>query len=429
MISILRLSLLVLVGVLILPVVASTDASNDSKLAPEEAHKNAQQLFHDYRNRLYQVRTIDKASGSKAAIGSAFAVAANGVLATNYHVVSKYILKPEKYSITVVDHADVVTEVTVIKLDVINDLALLQLPASTAKPVIRLAEHLPQQGESIFSLGNPRDLGMTVVPGTFNGITAYSVYDRVLFSGSINPGMSGGPVLNESGELIGVNVATSGNALSFLVPLNKLRKLINEPLDDDLRQQALSQLTRNQDLLMAKILASDWQTAPLGQAQVLAEMSDFISCWGESDTRPKEQFQQVFRRCRNSEYIYMAPDFYTGIYELEFYFYSTEKLSTWQFYRMLNDSFASVSAGNIASEDHVSEFNCRSDFVAEENSSKSKAVYCVREYRQYPGLYDVLFLAATISDSQSSLVSHYTLSGISQENAQKFLAKFLEVVL
>ena len=45
---------------------------------------------------------------------------------------------------------------------------------------------------------------------------------NILFSGSLNPGMSGGPTLNEQGSVIGVNVATSGNEISFLVPAQYL---------------------------------------------------------------------------------------------------------------------------------------------------------------------------------------------------------------
>ncbi|NVJ60061.1 MAG: trypsin-like peptidase domain-containing protein [Gammaproteobacteria bacterium] len=416
--------------------------------------QSAQDLFSNFADRLFQVRTIDRASGSKASIGSAFAVSASGVLATNYHVVSKYVIDPEKYRIEVLTSTDDILPISVVNIDVINDLALVKLDTFEL-PVLSLADTSPTKGEQIYSLGNPRDLGMTVVPGTFNGTTAHSYYDRILFSGSVNPGMSGGPVLNDKGEVVGVNVATSGNQLSFLVPLVKLQQLMrSEPVKNlNFKQLARTQLTNNQSQLMTELLSGNWKLSELGDATVPGEFTDFISCWGESDQARDVKFSQVFKRCRNSEYIYIAPDFYTGIFEMEFYWYSTTELTNWQFYRMLNDSFGSASAGNVSSEDHVTEFQCRDDFlkgkdkntdalsvgqqstndkttqISDNNSEVSKVVYCVREYKNYPGLYDALYLSASLNLKQKSLVSHYTLSGVSQANAESFLKRFMESVL
>ncbi len=397
--------------------------------AAAPAVADARQLFQNFQDRLYQIRTIDKASGSKASIGSGFSIAQNGKLITNYHVVSKFILHPEKYQLEALDHVNEVYMVKVLQIDVINDLALIELQGVESTPLLELAHEQPEKGEEIFSLGNPRDLGMTVVPGTFNGKTTHSYYDRILFSGSINPGMSGGPVLNREGKVIGVNVATSGNQISFLVPLEKLKQLVEfAPANDlPLSEQAYQQLKQNQQELMTHLFNANWEKVPLGDSKVVGELTDFISCWGESNQRKNEKFSEVYRRCKNSEYIYIAPDFYTGIIEMEFFWYQSQELTEWQFYKMLNDSFSNASAGNMASEDHVTEYNCTTDFVSREESPNiHKAVYCVREYKQFAGLYDVLFLSATINHKSHSLVSHYTLSGVEKAQAQKFLRRFME---
>ena len=51
------------------------------------------------------------------------------------------------------------------------------------------------------------DIGLTIVQGSFSGRLQRSLYDRLHFTGSINPGMSGGPALNAQGAVVGVNVA------------------------------------------------------------------------------------------------------------------------------------------------------------------------------------------------------------------------------
>ncbi|PWK53190.1 trypsin-like peptidase [Pleionea mediterranea] len=396
-----------------------------------QSTQDASQLFQSYQDRLFQIRTIDIASGSKASIGSGFAIDSEGTIATNYHVVSKYILHPDEYYLEALTFDKKKIPIDVISIDVVNDLALVKLDSPISKDFLSLAISEPQKGEQIFSLGNPRDLGMTVVPGTFNGRTAHSYYGRILFSGSVNPGMSGGPVINNKGEVIGVNVATSGNQISFLVPLDKLKQLLEtgKSSEESLSEQAYDQLKTNQNLLMQRLFEGQWQPMALGDAQVIGELTGFISCWGESNKRREEQFNEVYRRCKNSEYIYIAPDFYTGIIEMEFFWYESEKLSNWQFYKMLNDSFASASAGNMAGEEHVTEFSCDDEFVQSDNSKHiSKTIYCVREYKQFPGLYDVLFLSSTVNLQQKALVSHYTISGIEQKQAEQFLKRFMEQV-
>jgi S1-C subfamily serine protease len=407
----------------------SLQAAENAENQAIQVQADARQLFQNFQDRLYQIRTIDKASGSKASIGSGFSISHDGKLITNYHVVSQYILHPEKYHLEALDHNNQTHSLEVLQIDVINDLALIRLLDVELTPWLELAMEQPQKGEQIYSLGNPKDLGMTVVPGTFNGRATHSYYDRILFSGSINPGMSGGPVIDRFGKVIGVNVATSGNQISFLVPLSKLQKLLKTSDENNLalQQQAYQQLKLNQQQLMTHLFNGQWTTVPLGEARVIGEITEFISCWGESEQRKEEQFSEVYRRCRNSEYIYIAPDFYTGIIEMEFFWYQTSKLTDWQFYKMLSDSFSGASAGNVAGEEHVTEYQCTTDFIQKEQSEKLfKAVYCVREYKQFPGLYDVLYLSASIGPETKSLVSHYTLSGVEQQQAQEFLRRFME---
>ena len=102
-----------------------------------------------------------------------------------------------------------------------------------------------------------------MIPGTYNGITAHSVYERIHFSGSVNPGMSGGPVLNQSGQVIGVNVATAGNQLGFLVPLNRLTKFIVQPSTGAIKLASIdatiaAQLKANQAAIVGNLVKSVW---------------------------------------------------------------------------------------------------------------------------------------------------------------------------
>ena len=108
-------------------------------------------------------------------------------------------------------------------IDVANDLALVRVDHHD-QPFFEFDERavhgeLPK-GERLYSMGNPLDLGFTIVEGTYNGLVDRSYNERVHFSGALNPGMSGGPTVTAEGLVVGINVAKrmGGELVSFLVP-------------------------------------------------------------------------------------------------------------------------------------------------------------------------------------------------------------------
>jgi S1-C subfamily serine protease len=117
-------------------------------------------------------------------------------------------------------------ELKLLGLDVVRDLALLGAEQRVGEP-IRMSP-LPPRGAPIFAMGNPLDLGLSIAVGTNGGILNQTDDSRILFSGSLNPGMSGGPTFNDQGEAIGINVATARNDISFIVPSRFLTDLIEQ---------------------------------------------------------------------------------------------------------------------------------------------------------------------------------------------------------
>ena len=236
------------------------------------AEEQAEQLFNQLKPSLFQIKLIDKASGEKSSIGSGFQISKDGIIATNYHVVSSYALHPKKYRIEYLDSNGNTGLLALQSVDVINDLALVKRKIDAINNdgvrFFQLSENAPHKGEQLFSLGNPHDLGMIVVPGTYNGLKKESFNERIHFTGSINSGMSGGPVVNKEAEVVGINVATSGNSIGFLVPHDKLKNLYKDFLlspPESIEQQMATQLTANQNKLMTSILNSPWQAKTLGK--------------------------------------------------------------------------------------------------------------------------------------------------------------------
>lgn len=421
----------------------------------------AQQLYSAYQDSVFQIRLIELSSGSKGSIGSGFQISADGLIATNYHVVAGAVYHPDKYRLEYVDHQGKLGELQILAIDVVHDLALVQHAERSKSHFLQLSNRDVQQGEDIFSMGNPRDLGMTVVSGTYNGILERSYHERILFSGSINPGMSGGPALNVYGEVIGINVATAGNQLSFLVPVAELSRLLAEyqqkrasvsadgvtpllalsPSSNDFKADIAVQLQQNQALQMQSLLDSKWPTVEMGDVRVAGEMTRFMSCWGGSNNNDqKALYEVVYNTCFSEDRIYLADDFSTGLFNYEFYWLSTDKLNPWQFYSRYQNSLSGAVAVNQASEEHVTEFRCYSDFVAfgmladdsdsDEHSvapgpENWKATLCAREYKDYPDLYDLMYIAAWLDSNDKGLVSHFALAGVERSLGMEFLRKFV----
>ncbi|WJG07779.1 serine protease [Aliiglaciecola sp. LCG003] len=397
------------------------------------SQETAQNLFSQYRNALYQIQMIDKESGNKSSIGSGFRISDQGDIISNYHVISDYVYFPDKYRIQFLDANGNTGELTLKNFDVINDLSLLKIdPANTSGLYFDLAEKLPQQGSLVFSLGNPHDLGMIVVPGTFNGLKKNSFYQRIHFTGSINPGMSGGPAVNSLGQIVGVNVATAGNQIGFLIPLPKILALYQNHTElavSQYKQQLQKQLHNNQQDMVEQLLSSPWQYGVLGKARVPEKISDFISCWGGSNASEKNvRFLSVSNRCRIGEQLYLNNKLQIGEVEIEFEWLTSEELNAFQFHNFLSKKIAFTRPGNVAGENDVSNYRCNQDLVTNAHGVVQKSILCARAYKDFDDLYDVLYISASNNFETSSLISHFTLSAVSRESMNAFTKQFMDAV-
>ncbi len=162
-------------------------------------------------------------------IGSGFIVSDTGLIITNKHVVSE----GAEYKVITQDGKE--HEVTAIHRDPANDLAILETGATGYKPVTLGNSDGLKVGQFVIAIGTAlgefrHTVTTGVVSGLGRGITAGSAYegfverlDNVIQTdAAINPGNSGGPLLNASGEVIGVNVAVASGAenIGFALPVN-----------------------------------------------------------------------------------------------------------------------------------------------------------------------------------------------------------------
>lgn len=397
--------------------------------------EQAQAIFKQLAPSLYQIKLIDIASGEKTSIGSGFQISADGLIATNYHVISGFARHPEKFNMQYLDHLGNTGLLSLQSVDVVNDLAIIKRDVNEPMPFFVISQHPPKKGEELFSLGNPHDLGMIVVPGTYNGLKADSFNDRIHFTGSVNSGMSGGPVVNSKSEVVGINVATSGNQIGFLVPHDKLQTLFASYLStppENIKNQMAVQLAAYQSNLINTLLTADWQLKTLGDDQVQVPIIDlpYVRCWGNSNSDKKDAlYFTAIANCSLDEDMYIEGDFFTGNLDMEYRYMQAKELSDTKFYHLYSQKIARVRGNNKAGPDHVGDYQCHHDLVTpNHNEMTTKAIFCTRAYKDFPLLFDVMYLSASVDKENKALISYFNLTGVEQSNALLFTQRFMESI-
>lgn len=203
--------------------------------------------------------------GFKREKGSGVIISKEGHIVTNYHVVKR----ASHIEVTLNNRKEYLAEV--IGTDPASDLALLKIEANGLPFLIFGNSDLMNVGEWVLAIGNPFGLQSTVTAGIvsakarnievsdFNSNIESLIQSDVV----INPGSSGGALINEGGELMGINTAiisASGNyeGISFAIPSNVARKVVFDLKQFGAVQRAKMGITlRDMDANLADLLGMD----------------------------------------------------------------------------------------------------------------------------------------------------------------------------
>jgi len=392
------------------------------------------ELFERLKGRVAQVRIIERRSGTRSSIGSAFFVSTEGLALTNYHVISDIVHHPEDYTAELVREGkdSEAVPVRVLDVDVVHDLAVIQQDAPV-KDWFELAAKEPPQGTRLYAMGNPHDLGTTIVEGTYNGLVQDALYEKVHFSGAINPGMSGGPTVTGDGRVVGVNVSTMGNQLGFLVPVAHARALaerarqVKESSPSALLAVVGSQLLDNQQRITERLLATPVPVQQLGDYRVPGRWQPFLKCWGDTPHQPENPYTITSYQCSSEEDIFMSGEHRTGVVAYDHAYVSSEQLGPLRFSALYEATFGNDPGGVDATKEDVTNFRCRVEFVSV-GGIPTRTALCLRAYKKFPGLYDLALRAATINANTSGVQTSLTLAGFSADNARALARRYLEAL-
>ena len=155
--------------------------------------------------------------------GSGFVVH-DGQIATNHHVIEGMLVEFAK----LVGKEEVYPIEAILAVDKARDLAIVKVTGLDVPPLSLGDSDTVQIGDKVYAVGNPQGLEGSFSDGIISAIRGGRENKLFQMTAPISQGSSGGPVLNENGEVIGVSVASaaSGQNLNFAIPVNYLKSMV-----------------------------------------------------------------------------------------------------------------------------------------------------------------------------------------------------------
>jgi S1-C subfamily serine protease len=255
--------------------------------------------------------------------GSGFIIDNQGHILTNYHVVDD----AQKVEVTLWNKKKF--EATRIGVDPIHDIALLQITGAKDLQPATLADstHL-LVGQQVYAIGNPFGFSGTMTRGMISAIRSVllpsgnRIEDAIQTDASVNPGNSGGPLLNSHGDVVGITTMIASNpnggadqsaGIGFAIPISTAKAVVEDimkygharrpsldivtlPIGPDEAQQI--GLPADYGILIEKVLPGGaaaqaglhggTQLAYKGRTQVMLGGDLIVACDGQEITSPQD---------------------------------------------------------------------------------------------------------------------------------------------
>ncbi|MFL6672937.1 MAG: serine protease [Massilia sp.] len=404
----------------------------DTNAALPPPSSAAQELYSAARSDLLQIRMLLRNGRSQSTVGSGFMVGESNLVLTNYHVVSQMALDPDIYTGEYVDTDGKSGPIELMAVDVLHDLAVVRIVNRNGTGFFKVPERPVKltQGQYLYSLGNPLDLGFAISEGAYNGVVTRSFYDQLMFTGPINSGMSGGPSVTGAGTVAGVNVSKrrDGELVSFLVPVKYAQELLRKVAamgapPKNFNPLIGEQLLAHQRGMIDRLLATPLERKTMGPYKVPVRESEQVRCWGHSNVKAEAPFTVDTVSCAMEAAIYVSDTQQTGYVSMTHQYVRSASLHPLRFAVLASHMFKADKLGAMR-DTRLTGPMCAEQFVSTA-SLPLRAVTCVRAYRKFAGLYNFTLLTASADSASASLQSRLDVSGVSYENGLRATRAFL----
>ena len=240
------------------PIVVRNAAENtDFTIAVEKTIDAVVHITNTSKNKYQHYNLWDLFSGStksypRVGMGSGVIVSPDGYLITNNHVIEN------AGQIEVTTNNNRIFTAELIGTDPSSDIAVLKIIGDQSFPYVRFADSDQTRiGEWVLAVGNPFNLNSTVTAGIISAkardLNPYDATSQSFLQtdAAVNSGNSGGALVNNDGDLIGINTAITSNGMgtfigySFAVPSNIARKVYEDIIEHGMVKKALLGVSGN----------------------------------------------------------------------------------------------------------------------------------------------------------------------------------------
>jgi putative serine protease PepD len=249
---------------------ASGGAGTQQPVAAPATDSTAKAVYDDAKD---AVTYISAQTPQGTATGSGFVVSADGKIITNEHVVDGATSVSVKLGT-----GGQTLDAQVVAADASKDLALLKVDATNLKHLELGDSSSLQVGDNVYAIGNPYGLDHTLTSGIVSALNreieapdGTPIQGAVQTDAALNPGNSGGPLLDTDGKVIGVNsqIASSGSSsgeagnvgIGFAIPAKTVADFIANPTSTQSQSQTPDQVQPQQ----GDPYGYDQQADPYGQ--------------------------------------------------------------------------------------------------------------------------------------------------------------------
>jgi serine protease Do len=395
-----------------------------------QTNNNADQIFSQQKELILKVSVLRDSMSAKASYGSGFPIQnmdkKNGLVITNYHVVSQFIMNRNDYNIFVTIGSEQFSA-ELLAFDIPHDLALLKVNFHFPK-VIKISPHAISQGEKVFSLGFPKDLPVTIVEGIYNGIVKNGYYQEIHLSSGINSGMSGGPTLNQKGDLIGVNVSTMINSqnMSFAVPAHFVQKLLeNQKLHlTDTNHEITRQIMDAQNNLFQDFISHNQSFTQFKQWRIV-KLPEYLKCWQNIHKQsPHHKFEIEELSCHLQNMSRINESINTAYYTIEFYIFKNNGLNPFQYFNQIAESIQSPRDitglfDGFKQRPHLTRAECDSLYIKNRYKIPLKINFCFQAYLASNQMVDAFIDIVTLTKGGNDLVISSNFFGFDVANIKR----------
>ena len=227
-----------------------------------------QELFKKYSSAVFMIYTSD---GENTWQGSGFFISQNGIGISNYHVFKG---TNKGLEIIKLESGEELKVSEVIASSSDEDYIVFKVESFSSKNYFNIATALPEIGEEVFAIGNPKGLEHTLSKGIVSGYRGEN-NEVIQTTTEITNGSSGGPLLNMNGEVIGITTSGLGEAnLNFAININNL------PLENLIKKKSSELIGNNHK-------TSSLDFLPTSTTRQIIKHTYFTASYSEKDEQPE----------------------------------------------------------------------------------------------------------------------------------------------